>query len=169
MTDLNKVIDALLAKDATRDSIIIELVSKHELSLDKATKTYGAYARENGLTKTVISYKSEALDYLKSEYPKKKWDAKAVRDAILEIQDQYKVAESTARDYCKAYSETLGVALPMVDPREAIFDWFADNVGAAKDEFIAFAVGELGRSRSNANEYWKGYELHCELVARSKE
>ena len=168
-SDYNTIIADLLAADLDRDSIIIQLVTDHSVSINKATKLYGDYARENGLTAAIVSHKEDALALLKRTYSKKQWTAEAVKDAVIDLQELYGVAESTARDYCKAYSKALGVALPIVDPRHAIFNWFIAHDGTAdKAEFIEFAVTELGRSKSNANEYWKGYELHLVLVTASK-
>ena len=165
----DQLIEALLNEGNKRDDIIIAMVCDHKMSIDKATKLYAAYAKDHGLTKVIVSHKDAALEMLATEYPEDNWDASAVKHAIVDLVDQFGVAESTARDYCKAYStDVLGVKLPTEDPRAAIFQWFVDHDGTAvKDDFIQFAL-ELGRSRSNANEYWKGYELHLHLAQASK-
>jgi len=162
---LNDTIDRLVEAKEERDVIIIQLVTEHAISIDKATKVYAAYAKEHGLTKAIVSHKEEALAWLADKYPMNEWTATAVKDATIDLTAVYAVAESTARDYCKAYSDSLGVALPVINPRDAIFNWFlvAGN-SASKEDFIEYVVGELGRSKSNANEYWKGYELHQFLV-----
>lgn len=165
-TDYNTIIADLLTADLSRDAIIIKLVTDHDVTINKATKLYGDYARENGLTAAIVSHKEDALQFLTGQYSKKQWTAQAVKDAVIDLVAEYGVAESTARDYCKAYSKALGVALPISDPREAIFAWFkAAGDTAVKADFIEFAVDELGRSKSNANEYWKGFELHLALIA----
>jgi len=149
-----------------RDAIIIGLVTDEGLSLNKATNAYGKYARDNGLVTTIVSHKTEAMAELRERYAVDNWTVADVRAATVDLEHNYGVAESTARDYCKAYSKELGVPYPVENPREAMFQWFKDNDGSAtKEAFIEYAVKELGRSRSNANEYWKGYELHLFLMA----
>ena len=151
----------------TRDQAIIILVTDHSHTLNKATKAYAEWAKEEGIAPTLTSHKDEVLTLLRGAYPKGKgWDAEAVKARVITLADHYGVAESTARDYCKAYSEELGVTHPVLNPREAIFEWFkAEGDTASKEAFMEFAVKELGRSQSNANEYWKGYELHLFLVS----
>lgn len=165
-TNYSDTIATLLEDSMNRDAIIIYLVTEHELSVNKATKVYGDYAREHGLTAAIVSYKADALQWLGDHHTKKTWTAKAVKDAVIDLSEEFKVAESTARDYCKAFSKQLGVDLPITDPREAIFAWFIKHDGdCTKEQFTAFAVEKLGRSKSNANEYWKGYELHLAIAA----
>ena len=165
-TDYTATIATMIADDVNRDGIIIALVTEHGVTINKATKLYGDYARENGLTAAIVSHKADALDWISDTYGADQWTASAVKDAVIQIVYTYGVAESTARDYCKAYSKQLGMAMPVEDPRAAIFAWFKENDGTAtKADFIEFAVEDLGRSKSNANEYWKGYELHLALVA----
>lgn len=152
----------------TRDQAIIILVTDHSHTLNKATKAYAEWAKEEGIAPTLTSHKDEVLTLLRGAYPKGKgWDAEAVKARVITLADEYGVAESTARDYCKAYSEELGVTHPVLDPKTAIFEWFRDNrqldVDAMKEAYMKFATGELKRSKSNANEYWKGYELHMYL------
>jgi hypothetical protein len=154
-------------RDMTRDQVIIELVTAQGYTLNKATKAYAAYAKEHGLTAAIVSHKDAALDRLRQIYGDRQdnWTAQAVKDEIVEMAAEYEIAESTARDYCKAFSEELGVSHPVLDPRQAIFEWFREQGDSAdKDEYMEFAVNELGRSKSNANEYWKGYELHLYLI-----
>jgi len=171
MTDTNIIatIEMAVNDGDTRDTIIIKLVTDYGISIDKATKEYASYAKDNGLTKAIVSHKVEALEWLTATYPTADWTANAVKAAIIDLMDAHGVAESTARDYCKAYSKQLGMAsIPMVDPRQAIFAWFLNaGLDADKQDFIDYAMLDLGRSRSNANEYWKGYELHCFLVANA--
>jgi hypothetical protein len=151
---------------STRDAIIVGLVTGHKLTLNAATKAYAEWAKEEGIAPTLTSHKTEALAELREQFDAGSWDHKAVQDMVIVLADQYGIAESTARDYCKAYSEELGVAHPVQNPREAIFEWFK-NAGddASKESFMKFAVDHLGRSQSNANEYWKGYELHLFLIS----
>lgn len=177
----NQIIEQLVADNQDRDAIIIQLVSEHDLSLNKATKVYAEYAREHGLTRQATSHKEGVLDGLREKYARideetgdayaEGWTARAVADEVVEIVADYGVAESTARDYCKAFSTELGIDHPVLNPREAIFAWFLEREQAGdvvqKDEFLAYATDELGRSKSNANEYWKGYELHLHLVGRN--
>jgi len=160
-----KTLNEMVLSGATRDEVIITLVTEQGYSLNKATKAYGHYAKEHGLTSSVVSHKGEALEYLNGAYPDGvDWDAMAVKAEVVILSEKYGVAESTARDYCKAFSKEIGVDHPMVDPRARVFDWFLEHDGAAeKEEFILYATEELGRSKSNANEYWKGYELHLYL------
>ena len=153
----------------SRDAAIVELVTLHSMTLNAATKAYAEWAKEEGIAPTLTSHKAEALDALRGAYPKGKgWDAKAVKDQVITLADQYGIAESTARDYCKAFSEELGMTHPVLNPRDAIFAWFKDQGDeAVKEEFMAFATDPdgLNRSQSNANEYWKGYELHLFLIS----
>jgi len=150
-----------------RDQIIINLVADHGLSLNAATKAYATIAKEEGWNSAPTSRKGEALAILQDRYPADSWDAAAVRDSVIELASELAVQESTARDYCRAYSDQLGIPHPVVDPRTAMFQWFAEHDGeepeAMKIAFLEYAIEELGRSRSNANEYWKGYELHLYL------
>jgi hypothetical protein len=169
MKTIDTIIADLVDQGLTRDGIIIHLVSDGNRTLNFATNAYAAYARENGLTKTIISHKSEALEYLADMYPLDKWTPDAVLDAIAYLADEYGVALSTARDYCKAYSDTLGIPLPNTDPRAAMFTYITENINhKSRDElragFLDYAVNTLGRSKSNANEYAKGLDLHFHII-----
>jgi len=156
-------IAAAVAADQSRDQIIIGLVSEDGLSLNKATNEYAAYAKANGLTTTVVSHKAEAKIWLSETVDV--WDHEAVSGAVIDLQDRYDIAESTARDYTKAYSESLGVIHPTLNPRTAMFDWLVANAEkGTKAEFKEYAKG-LGRSDSNINEYWKGMELHRAILS----
>ena len=158
-------IRALIEAGNGRDQVIITLVSEHGLSLNTAQDRWTTYARENGLTKAIVSRKAEALAWLSEQWDGYTVEPAAVQDAVVDLSEKFGVAESTARDYIKAYFKDLGQPVPAVDPRQQIFDWFKEQGDTAdKDEFIDFAVNVVGRSRSNANEYWKGYELHLYLV-----
>ncbi len=163
MTTYTDTIATLIDQDQSRDQIIITLVTDHGCSLNKATKEYATYAKDNGLTTAATSHKQVALDWMEASYAEV-WDHETVVEAILKIQERYDVAESTARDYTKAYSELLGVEHPTLNPRQAMFDYLVANSDCTKDEFKAFAT-DLGRSPSNINEYWKGMELHRAIVA----
>ena len=153
----------------TRDQVIIGLVGQN-VTLNTATRTYAAVAKAEGWTTAPTSHKEACLDELRELYAEdlNGWTAQAVSNAVIQFQADYEIAESTARDYCKAFSDELGVPHPVRDYRTMIFEWFRDNAqddhAAMKKAYIAFAVDELGRSRSNANEYWKGYELHLYLT-----
>lgn len=155
----------LKGQDIARDSIIITLVADHGLTLNAATKAYGKCAKEQGWTTALVSHKADALEVIAEIWSN--MDAitvKDIQDCIVDIVDRFAVAESTARDYIRAYCDNTGIEYPVTNPREAIFAWFKEQDGVAdKKEFHAFAE-ELGRSKSNANEYWKGYELHLHLV-----
>lgn len=151
--------------NTSRDSLIMELVSDG-YSLNMATNGYSAFAKERGLTSAIVSHKADALEWLAEHHPVAFWTPEAVGEALHSLVDKYSIADSTARDYCKAYSELLGVDHPVADQRAVIFDWFkAQGDTASKDEFLGFCKG-LGRSASNANEYWKGYELHLYLSGK---
>ena len=171
MSKVIESIQAQVADNASRDLIIITLVSEHALTLNAATKAYASYAKDNGLTTAVVSHKESAMDRLAEEYTVDNWDHIAVRNAVVDLTHHYDIAESTARDYTKAYSrDILKVKHPKLDPRAAIFDWFKHtaptlegDMDEIKESFIEFATMDLGRSKSNANEYWKGYELHVFL------
>ncbi len=160
-------IAGLYTDGKSRDEIIVKLVTTGEkFSLNKATKAYAEWAKEEGIAPVLTSHKDAALTELREQFDADSWDAKAVTDMVIVLADQFGVAESTARDYCKAYSEELGVTHPVLNPREAIFEWFATHEAAGdvtKESFMAYATKELERSQSNANEYWKGYELHLFL------
>ncbi len=149
----------------TRDQAIITAVQAG-LTLNTATKHYAMFAKEVGLTTQLVSHKSEALDLLAEKY-KGKFTLDNAHEAIPLLVEKFGVAESTARDYAKAYCDRLDVTYPVQNPRELIFAWFLDRKGKeiTKKEFLEFAVDELKRSDSNANEYWKGYELHIHLSA----
>lgn len=159
-----EIIRAEHDNELTRDQIIVKLVTEHGLTLNTATKAYAAEAKEAGWSSTIVSYKEEALAYISERH--ETLDAQQVKDLVIEICDEFDVADSTARDYIKAWCEAAGQDYPIENPREAIFNWFkAAGDTAEKDDFMAFAVDTLGRSQSNANEYWKGYELHLFLIA----
>lgn len=155
----------LHAAKKSRDEMIITLV-QDGATLNKATKLYAAWAKDAGIATTLTSHKEEALAYLGEQYQADTWDARAVQDMVVTLADKFQVAESTARDYCKAYSELLEVEHPVLNPREAIFTWFKTTKDITKEKYMDYAVKELGRSQSNANEYWKGYELHLYLTSK---
>jgi len=164
------IIADYLAEGMSRDAVIIKLATDHGMTINKATNEYAAYAKEAGLTSSVTSHKDAALESLATGYQPENWTAKAVKDAILDLVELYGVAESTARDYCKAYSKQLGVDHPVEDPRAAMFQYLVDHAphmsyDELKAGFKAYAKDELGRSPSNINEYWKGYDLHLALMA----
>lgn len=148
--------------DMTRDQAIIAAVIAG-MTLNTATQHYAKWARAEGLTTALVSHKKEALDYLTDTYGGD-FTLENALEAIPVLVEKFSVAESTARDYAKAYCEGCGVDYPVVNPREAIFNWFKGNESVTKEDFMTFAVEGLGRSQSNANEYWKGYELHLFLV-----
>lgn len=163
-TEIRDLIIACHDADDSRDATIIALVSEHGMSLNAATKAYGEVAKAEGWTKALVSHKDAALEMLETAYGTA-WDAQTVKDAVIELAAEFGVAESTARDYCKAYSEALGVTHPILDPRAAMFDWLVANAEyGTKAEFKEFAK-DLGRSDSNINEYWKGMELHRAILA----
>jgi hypothetical protein len=156
---------------SSRDAIIIILVTEFGISINAATKAYAAVAKAQGWTTAIVSHKADALIGLGDVYPTADfWDAQAVKDAIVDMAANYGIAESTARDYAKAYSELLGVDHPVLDPRAAMFAWLVENAEyGTKAEFKEFAGQDgLGRSDSNVNEYWKGMELHRAIVAASE-
>jgi hypothetical protein len=150
-----------------RDQAIITAVQAG-VTLNTATKHYAAWAKENGLTTQIVSHKAEALEFLAKKY-KGKFTIDSAREAQPLIEDEFGVAESTARDYAKAYCEQIGIEYPVVNPREAIFKWFEKAVNPTKEEFTIFCKKELNRSDSNINEYWKGYELHLYLTGATTE
>ena len=151
-----------------RDTIIITLVSDFGMTLNKATNTLATYRKDNGLTSAVKSHKQEALEYLTASYDVLAWTPATAMAATLELVYKFNVADSTARDYCKAYSKVLGVAHPVHNPREAMFNWLKDNEVDDKEQmkadFKAFGK-DIGRSPSNINEYWKCYEFHLFMQA----
>ena len=161
-------IATIVTNATSRDMAIITMVQELGYTLNKAQKAYADYAREAGIAPTVTSHKADALEWLSDRYTSESWDAMAVRESVVELQSEFEVAESTARDYTKAFSEQLGMDHPSENPRDIIFGWFKQRTTAGdvidKADFMDFAVNELGRSQSNANEYWKGYELHIHLT-----
>ncbi len=162
----DEIITAEYDNGLTRDQIIVLLVTEKSMSLNAATKAYAAVAREAGWSTTIVSHKEEALSFITRSLNGEALTATGVKDLSIEIQDEFDVAESTARDYLKAWCEQADLTFPVENPREAIFNWFKDaGDDASKEDFMAFAVEELGRSQSNANEYWKGYELHQFLIS----
>ena len=160
-----------ITDDMTRDEAIIALVTGAGVSLNKATQLWVAHAKETGITQTLTSYKDEAITWLDENYDLevKTWDGKAVSDAVKDLMAEFNVAESTARDYCKAYSKKHGVPHPVTDPRKLMFQYLIDNCermdyDTLKSGFKKYASEELNRSPSNINEYWKGYDLHLALM-----
>lgn len=153
-------------QDKTRDMNIITAVQDGE-TLNAATKRYASWARDLGIGGLqIVSHKSEALTDLATEYGTEALTVDQVRTAVASLQAAYDVAESTAKDYVRAHLDDNGHEWPVINPREAIFAWFkSEGDSADHAEFITFATETLGRSRSNANEYWKGFELHLHLVA----
>ena len=155
------------ANGSARDAIIIGLVTEFDISINKATKEYATVARAEGWTVAATSHKEDALAVLASQYTIGSWDHQAVTDSVIELAARYDIAESTARDYTKAFSKSLDVVHPVLDPRAAMFEYLIENsphmsYDELKDGFKAFAKS-LGRSPSNINEYWKGYDLHVAL------
>lgn len=179
--DYSNTIASFIADNLSRDQIIVTLVTEYGITLNKAQNEYAAYAKAHNLSSAPTSHKEGALDALRQLYADNMdgWTAQAVRDHVIEFQADYDIAESTARDYTKAFSEEMGVAHPQLDPRQCIFDWFKshditnpdadhyEDIAEMKSAYIQYATEVCGRSRSNANEYWKGYELHLELVGYS--
>lgn len=150
------------AAGSTRDEIIIAMVMTDKMSINAATKAYAAVAKAEGWSTGLTSYRDEAAAYLGNHCQSITVDEMHRLKPML--MDEFGVAESTATDYLKAHCELLGEAYPVLNPREAIFAWFKTTKDITKEGFMDYAVGELGRSQSNANEYWKGYELHLHLV-----
>lgn len=152
----------------SRDDIILILYREKDMSLNAATKAYAKVAKEHGWTTALTSHKDEALIFISDEMGGSEMTVEDIKPMVVEIQDRFDVADSTARDYIKAWCDEAGQAYPVANPRELIFAWFiAHAKSATKEEFMDYAVEELGRSQSNANEYWKGYELHLAIVAAS--
>ena len=169
--DITDVIYSEYDNGLSRDQIIILLVSEHGLTLNAATKAYAKVAKEYGWTATLVSHKADAIEYIDDELDAGAPTVAEVQGLIPAIVSRFEVAESTARDYIRAYCDERGFDYPVLNPREAIFEWFkheAPNHDPAdrKAAFMEYATGELGRSQSNANEYWKGYELHLYLTAK---
>lgn len=169
---ISTVLSELHAAGQSRDQMIITLVTADGMSLNAATNAYGKFARETGLQSATVSHKAEALAMLLDTYPVDEWDVKTAAGAVIEIVADFGVAESTARDYTKLHSKALGMDHPVLNPREAMFAYLIehaeDDYDTLKEGFKAYAKGELGRSVSNINEYWKGYDLHLALVAAAK-
>jgi hypothetical protein len=152
------------AEGKTRDEMIIAAVQDGN-SLNAAIKTYATWAKASGISSALVSHKETALEDLSGEYGDGAMTVDEVRTAVAALQVTYDVAESTAKDYVRAHLDSNGHAWPVLNPREAIFAWFKSEGDTADHaEFITFACDTLGRSRSNANEYWKGFELHLHLV-----
>jgi hypothetical protein len=167
MTDHTDRIVEMHESGESRDTIIVTLVGDG-LTLNAATKAYGAVAKALGWATARVSHKEAAMEYLHGWLVQPSdWDAVAVKHVVIDLCDRFGVAESTARDYCRAFSEEIGVPYPVEDPRKAMFDWLVEHAATAtKEEFVAFAGPDgLGRSASNVNEYWKGLELHRAILA----
>jgi hypothetical protein len=169
VTAINEYFAGLNSEGAGRDHMIVQIMGDMGLTLNKATNEYARWARETGVSSPVISYKKEALNWLADNYPVDQWDHEAVRESVAGLQTEFEVKESTARDYCRAYSDQLKVPHPVLNPREAIFSWICENVDhMGRDELRkglkAYAVNNLGRSPSNANEYVKGLDLHFAIM-----
>lgn len=151
-----------------RDQMIVAAV-QDGMSLNKATRAYQAWAKENGLVKTLTSHKAEALKYLDEYYSPVDVEPSYIKAYVVELAEKFSIAESTARDYIKAWFEDAGVEMPQLNPRQAMFAWLiehdGEDVADMKAGFKEYAKNELNRSDSNINEYWKGYELHLALVA----
>ncbi len=161
-----QIITAEYDNGLTRDQIIVMLVTEKGMTLNAATKAYAAVAKDAGWSTTIVSHKDDALDFITLKLDGAPMTGIDTRTLAVELQDQFDVAESTARDYLKAWCEEAGQEFPVIDPRRAIFAWFKEQGDTAdKAEFMEFATEELGRSQSNANEYWKGYELHLHLIS----
>jgi hypothetical protein len=172
-TDVTSLITSLYDTDGVhgRDTLIMAVMTHHGATLNMATKAYGAFAKERGLTTTIVSHKDEAIAFL-AEHPdyRTMTHPSDVANAVIDLTDTFGVAESTARDYVKAYCDKQGIEMPNKDPREDIFNHLRANrqlwdedYDTAKAEFIDYVCGTLGRSRSNANEYVKGMDLHLFL------
>lgn len=155
----------LHAENKTRDEMVIAAVQDGS-TLNAAIKGYATWAKASGVSNALVSHKADALTDLAEEYGEDTMTVDQVRTAVASLQAVYDVAESTAKDYVRAHLDDNGHEWPVINPREAIFAWFKSQGDSADHaEFITFACDTLGRSRSNANEYWKGFELHLHLVA----
>jgi hypothetical protein len=164
---VSTVIYAEYDNGLTRDQIIVLLVTEHAMSLNLATKAYAATAKFYGWTAALTSHKDAALIRIEDQFGDAIMVAADIKSLVIDLMDEFEVADSTARDYIKAWCADRQ-DYPVENPREAIFAWFIDHATTAtKDGFMDFAVQDLGRSQSNANEYWKGYELHLAIVAAS--
>lgn len=158
--------------ETDRDTLILALVQHHSCTLNMATKAYASFAKERGLTATITSHKADAMEWLSTEYDDAETiSATTARGIVVDLVDRYSVAESTARDYLAAWFKEQGMEMPVDDPRTLIFQYLKDHQDDflahyqdAKDAFIEYACNDLGRSRSNANEYLKGMDLHLFLI-----
>ena len=170
-TDIFAHISTGLSDGMSRDEVTIGLtrldLDGKGITLNKATDLVKQYYKDNGLSTAPSSHKADALADLDGRYGGEAVPANEVSSVVVDLTTEYGVAESTARDYIKAYHKANGVSVETVDPRIQLFDWLKDNqsddLDVMKEEFHAFAKS-IGRSRSNANEYWKGYELHLYLT-----
>lgn len=167
MTTHSQEIINLINAGKSRDEIIIHLVTTHGLSLNAAIKAFAEVSQSS--TGGKVNVKAEALAYLSATFNKANWNLAAVQEAVAYCQAEWGCAESTARDYTKYHSEILGVVHPSANPRELMFKWLVENrsemsYDAMKTAFKAYAGDVLGRSSSNINEYWKGYDLHLAIL-----
>jgi hypothetical protein len=157
---------AMHAEGKSRDEIIIHLVVSEGITINKATAEYAKIAKEQGWTKAVVSHKESAVAHLTQTVTD--WTYEDMVSHAIQLVEMYGVTDSTARDYCKAYSKAQGIKHPVRDDRALMFDFLLENAGMEYDElkaaFKAYAKDELGRSASNINEYWKGYDLHLALT-----
>ena len=155
----------------SRDEIIIDMMQTNGWTMNKATNEYVKAKKAAGFQMGVVSRKDDAYELMIGMDLESPIDPKAVVESIV---DELGVAESTARDYLKAYAKDKGLEIASGKDSQPILDWIVANApidGTADDwvafdkEFIAWGTEE-GRTRSNLNEYRKGIKLHLMLSNR---
>jgi hypothetical protein len=170
MTDFTKEhMQAHVDANASRDTIIIDMVSTHGYTLNKATKRFAELAKELGIQTGRGSRKAEALALI-GELDGTA-DAEGLSNTCKDVADELGITAQTVQGYVKEVYEKNGWHFPVVgSASEAILNWLVKNHECSKEEFTKFmsTAGEDGtaRSSSNTNEYWKGMILHRRIMAK---
>lgn len=152
----------------SRDQAIIEMMTKHGLGVNAATKRYIELRKEAGLHTGIVSRKDDALTLLEGvmTVDLKVW--------VERLQEELEVSEGAARDYIKAHCKATGATTRSASSSEAILEWMVAAAPATDDadEWDKFDatlkahMQELGKSVSNTNEYRKAIRFHRMMTAR---
>ena len=151
----------------SRDTIIIEMVQADDnISLNMAQNNYKTFADEQGLTRSRMGHKKEALEHIASvEYDLT--DAEQRKTLRTELSQHFDVTMSTAHDYIRAYAEAnqidIGTQAPNASAEE-IYEFVVANPTMDKPLFREFMEG-LGRSKGNIDETWRGIVLARRIIA----
>lgn len=157
-----------------RDATVVAMIQAG-LTLNTAQILYKDLAKEAGVEVVRGGHKTEAIQLLKdSNIDDEEFVKTEVRTKLREqLRERFKVAESTANDYLKAYAVELGLTLPgsggpSSEMSGHIFDFVMASPNCDKAAFKEFMEG-YNRSKGNIDENWRGVLLARRLLAAGYE